>query len=45
VEIVTGLKAGEKVVVEPGNLRTGEAVTVTDTTALQTSQAVANSGQ
>jgi RND family efflux transporter MFP subunit len=29
VEIVTGLERGEPVVVEPGNLRTGEAVTVT----------------
>lgn len=45
VEIIAGLKAGEKVVVEPGNLRTGEAVTVTETAALQTSQARPESGQ
>src|SRR5688572_5212647 len=45
VEIVAGLKAGDKVVVEPGNLRTGEAVTVTETAALQTSQARPESGQ
>jgi len=45
VEIVDGLKAGEKVVVEPGNLRTGEAVTVTEAAALQTSQARPESGQ
>jgi RND family efflux transporter MFP subunit len=43
VEIVLGLKAGEKVVIEPGNLRTGEAVTVAETAAAQTSQAAAHS--
>lgn len=44
VEIVTGLKVGEKIVVEPGNLRTGEAVTVTETSSLQTSQTEPGSG-
>jgi RND family efflux transporter MFP subunit len=44
VEIVAGLKAGEKVVIEPGNLRTGEAVTVTESAALQTSRATSDTG-
>ena len=39
VEIVAGLKAGEAVVVEPGNLRTGEAVTVAEPSPIQTSRA------
>jgi RND family efflux transporter MFP subunit len=39
VEIVTGLKTGECVVVEPGNLRTGEAVTVTESNSSHTSRA------
>ena len=37
IEIVTGLKASELVVIEPGNLRTGEPVTVGDPAPLQTS--------
>ena len=39
VEIVAGLKVGEAVVVEPGNLRTGEAVTVAEANPIQTSRA------
>jgi RND family efflux transporter MFP subunit len=39
VEIVSGLKAGENVVIEPGNLRTGDAVTVTHANPMQTSRA------
>jgi multidrug efflux pump subunit AcrA (membrane-fusion protein) len=39
VEIIAGLKAGEAVVVEPGNLRTGEAVTVAEASPIQTSRA------
>jgi multidrug efflux pump subunit AcrA (membrane-fusion protein) len=38
VEIVTGLKAGERVVVNPGNLRTGQPVSVTEPRPLQTSK-------
>ncbi len=37
VEVRSGLKAGELVVLEPGNLRTGEAVTVKESVPLQTS--------
>lgn len=37
IEIVAGLKAGESVVIAPGNLRTGEPVTVGDPAPLQTS--------
>lgn len=36
IEIVAGLKAGETVVIEPGNLRTGEAVTVRESVSLET---------
>lgn len=36
VEILQGVKAGERVVVNPGNLRTGDAVTVGETAPLQT---------
>ena len=39
VEIVAGLKAGELVVLNPGNLRTGQPVTVSERPALQTSKA------
>lgn len=44
VEIVAGLKAGEAVVIEPGNLRTGEAVSVLESTPMQTSRAERHSG-
>jgi RND family efflux transporter MFP subunit len=44
VEIVTGLKAGDPVVVDPGNLRTGEAVNVTESAPVQTSRAGHDSG-
>ena len=37
IEIVAGLAAGERVVLAPGNLRTGEPVTVGDPAPLQTS--------
>ncbi len=37
LEIVTGLKAGERVVIAPGNLRTGEPVVMGDAAPLQTS--------
>ena len=40
IEVVAGLNAGESVVLEPGNLRTGEAVTVKDSAPLQTSQLI-----
>jgi RND family efflux transporter MFP subunit len=44
VEIVSGLKPGETVVLEPGNLRTGEAVSVGRSSPLQTSRATHESG-
>ena len=37
IEIVSGLKAGERVVIAPGNLRTGEPVVTGDPAPLQTS--------
>ena len=39
VEIVSGLKAGEKAVVDPGNLRTGQPVNIAVTSAMQTTHA------
>jgi len=39
IEILGGLAAGEKVVVAPGSLRTGEAVSAVEAPSLQTSQA------
>jgi RND family efflux transporter MFP subunit len=45
VEIVAGLKAGEPVVVEPGNLRTGESVSVVESAPVQTSRAERDSGE
>jgi RND family efflux transporter MFP subunit len=39
VEIITGLKPGETVVLHPGNLRTGQAVVLSEGAALQTSKA------
>ena len=39
VEIVTGLKPGETVVLNPGNLRTGQPVVVNEGASLQTSKA------
>ena len=44
VEITGGLKAGERVVVEPGNLRTGEAVSVTEPGSMPASRAPQVSG-
>jgi multidrug efflux pump subunit AcrA (membrane-fusion protein) len=44
VEIVSGVKAGEKVVVDPGNLRTGQPVSVAAPSATQTSRADPESG-
>ena len=44
VEILSGLKAGEMVVVEPGNLRTGQPVNVTASPSTQTSRADIESG-
>ena len=44
VEITGGLKAGERVVIEPGNLRTGEAVSMTEPGSMQTSRAPHDSG-
>lgn len=43
VEIVSGLKAGERVVVQPGNLRTGQPIKAA-TPAMQTSRADSESG-
>jgi len=37
IEIVSGLKAGERVVLTPGNLRTGEPVTTGEPAPMQTS--------
>jgi len=37
IEIVSGLKAGEVVVIDPGNLRTGQPISVLDVPAPQTS--------
>ena len=39
VEIITGLKPGETVVLHPGNLRTGQPVVVNEGASLQTSKA------
>ncbi len=39
VEIITGLKPGETVVLNPGNLRTGQPVTASEGASLQTSKA------
>ena len=39
VEIITGLKPGETVVLNPGNLRTGQPVVVNEGASLQTSKA------
>jgi RND family efflux transporter MFP subunit len=44
VEIVSGLKPGDIVVVDPGNLRTGQPVTVQDVPALQSSKSLESSG-
>jgi RND family efflux transporter MFP subunit len=44
VEIVSGLKAGEVVVLDPGNLRTGEPVTAVSAEMLHTSKDVQTSG-
>ncbi len=44
IEVVSGLKAGEIVVVDPGNLRTGQPVIVVEAPASQTSKAVESSG-
>ena len=44
VEIVAGLNAGERVVLNPGNLRTGQPVTVSEPGPLQTTRTVDSSG-
>jgi multidrug efflux pump subunit AcrA (membrane-fusion protein) len=44
VEVVSGLKLGELVVVEPGNLRTGQPVSVAEPQQLQTSKTIESSG-
>jgi len=44
LEIVSGLKAGEAVVLDPGNLRTGERVTAVPAEMSQTSKEVQTSG-
>ncbi len=44
VEIVAGLNAGEQVVVDPGNLRTGEPVSVQESAPVHTSRAEPESG-
>ena len=44
VEIVSGLKPGELVVVDPGNLRTGQPVVAMDAPGSQTSKSVEASG-
>lgn len=45
VEVVRGLKKGEPVVLNPGNLRTGETVNVTTSAPLQTSRSTAPAAQ
>lgn len=44
VEVVSGLNAGELVVLNPGNLRTGQPVTINERQPLQTSKALESSG-
>jgi membrane fusion protein, multidrug efflux system len=44
VEAVSGVKAGDRVVLSPGNLRTGQAVSVTEVSELQTSRSPDSSG-
>jgi RND family efflux transporter MFP subunit len=45
IEIVSGLKTGEVVVIDPGNLRTGQPISVVDVPAPQTSsRSVESSG-
>ncbi len=44
IEVVSGLKPGELVVVDPGNLRTGQPVIVADLPAAQSSKSVESSG-
>jgi RND family efflux transporter MFP subunit len=43
VEIRSGLSPGERVIVTPGNLRTGQPVTITDLSALETSRTTSSS--
>jgi RND family efflux transporter MFP subunit len=38
IEVVSGLKAGERVVLDPGNLRTGQPVSATESRPLQTTR-------
>lgn len=42
IEVKSGLTAGERVVLEPGNLRTGEAVTTTETPVARTGLSSSN---
>ena len=44
LEIVSGLKPGERVVLDPGSLRTGQAVTMVENGTLQTSKLAEGSG-
>jgi len=44
IEILAGLNPGEKVVLEPGNLRTGESVTEVEGDSLRTTQSTAIPG-
>lgn len=44
MEVVSGLKAGEVVVIDPGNLRTGQSMVVMDTPSSQSSRSVEASG-
>jgi len=44
LEIVAGLKAGERVVIEPGNLRTGQPVTVAEERSVENGSATETSG-
>jgi RND family efflux transporter MFP subunit len=44
VELVSGMKAGERVVLDPGNLRTGQPVAIVDSPPLQTSRTPETSG-
>ena len=45
VGVVRGLKKGEPVVLNPGNLRTGEALNVTTSAPLQTSRSITPAAQ
>jgi len=44
VEVIAGLKAGDRVVLDPGNLRTGQPVTVSESPGLRMSKGPEPSG-